>query len=67
MDCSFGHQIRSYVLDRDEVKDLRTGIVSKDATAVLDGDLDLFIEGALLSGVRPMPFRTPYTTAAVPD
>lgn len=43
-----GHQIRSYVLDPyKQVKDLRTGIVVEDADAVLDGDIDVFLEEAV--------------------
>lgn len=41
-----GHQIRDYVLDQNRVKDLRTGIESTPK-AVLNGELDDFIEAAL--------------------
>jgi peptide chain release factor 2 len=47
-DIGWGHQIRSYVLQPYQlVKDLRTGITSSNPSAVLDGDLDSFMEAAL--------------------
>ena len=46
-DISWGSQIRSYILDASRVKDLRTGIETSDTQAVLNGDLDLFIEACL--------------------
>jgi peptide chain release factor 2 len=47
-DIGFGHQIRSYVLQPYQlVKDLRTGVESTNPSAVLDGDIDSFIEAAL--------------------
>ena len=46
----WGNQIRSYVLDQSRVKDLRTNIERSDPTAVLDGDLDGFIEASLKAG-----------------
>jgi peptide chain release factor 2 len=47
-DIGFGHQIRSYVLQPYQlVKDLRTGVESTNPSAVLDGDIDRFIEAAL--------------------
>ncbi len=46
-DIGWGHQIRSYVLDQSRVKDLRTGVESGNPQAVLDGDLDRFIEASL--------------------
>lgn len=51
MDISWGSQIRSYVLDMSRIKDLRTGVEVMNTQAVLDGDLDKFIEASLLSGV----------------
>lgn len=51
MDIGWGSQIRSYVLDQSRVKDLRTGIESGQPEAVLDGDLDKFIEASLKSGL----------------
>ena len=48
---SWGSQIRSYVLDDARVKDLRTGIETTNTQAVLDGDLDRFIEASLKEGV----------------
>nr|WP_020790689.1 peptide chain release factor 2 [Gordonia desulfuricans] len=45
---SWGNQMRSYVLHPYQmVKDLRTGVESNNPTAVLDGDLDTFIEAAI--------------------
>lgn len=50
-DIGWGHQIRSYVLDQSRVKDLRTNVETGNTTAVLDGDLDQFIEASLKMGV----------------
>ncbi|MDP2560640.1 peptide chain release factor 2 [Psychrobium sp. 1_MG-2023] len=50
-DIGWGSQIRSYVLDASRIKDLRTGIESSNTGAVLDGDLDKFIEASLKSGL----------------
>ena len=49
-DIGWGSQIRSYVLDQSRIKDLRTGVETGNTQAVLDGDLDLFIEASLKSG-----------------
>ena len=49
-DIGWGSQIRSYVLDQSRIKDLRTGIETGNTQAVLDGDLDSFIEASLKSG-----------------
>ena len=47
-DIAWGHQIRSYVLQPyTMVKDLRTGEERAQASAVLDGDLDPFINAYL--------------------
>ena len=46
-DIGWGHQIRSYVLDQSRVKDLRTSVETGNTGAVLDGDLDQFIEASL--------------------
>ena len=47
-DIGWGHQIRSYVLQPYQmVKDLRTGVTSPSPAAVLDGDLDSFMQAAL--------------------
>jgi peptide chain release factor 2 len=52
-DIGWGHQIRSYVLQPYQmVKDLRTGVVSTNPAAVLDGDLTAFIEAALAQRVH---------------
>ncbi len=50
-DIGWGSQIRSYVLDQSRVKDLRTGVETGNPNAVLDGDLDRFIEASLKSGL----------------
>ena len=50
-EITWGSQIRSYVLDMSRIKDLRTGIEVGNTQAVLDGDLDKFIEASLLSGL----------------
>jgi peptide chain release factor 2 len=50
-DIGWGHQIRSYVLDQSRIKDLRTGVETGNTQAVLDGDLDLFIEASLKKGL----------------
>jgi peptide chain release factor 2 len=50
-DIGWGSQIRSYVLDQSRIKDLRTGYETGNTQAVLDGDLDSFIEASLKAGV----------------
>lgn len=50
-DIGWGSQIRSYVLDQSRIKDLRTNIEVGNTQAVLDGDLDQFIEASLKQGV----------------
>lgn len=50
-DIGWGSQIRSYVLDQSRIKDLRTGVESSNPNAVLDGDLDQFIEASLKAGL----------------
>ncbi|NDU87722.1 MAG: peptide chain release factor 2 [Ferrovum sp.] len=50
-DIGWGHQIRSYVLDQSRIKDLRTLVEVGNTQAVLDGDLELFIEASLKQGV----------------
>ncbi len=50
-DIGWGSQIRSYVLDQSRIKDLRTGVETSNTQAVLDGDLDAFIEASLKSGL----------------
>lgn len=49
-DIGWGSQIRSYVLDQSRIKDLRTSVETGNTQAVLDGDLDQFIEASLKSG-----------------
>ena len=50
-DIGWGSQIRSYVLDQSRIKDLRTGIETSNPAAVLDGDLDRFMEASLKMGL----------------
>ncbi len=50
-DIGWGSQIRSYVLDQSRIKDLRTGVETGNTQAVLDGDLDPFIEASLKKGL----------------
>jgi peptide chain release factor 2 len=47
----WGSQIRSYVLDQSRIKDLRTGVESRNTQLVLDGDLNQFIETSLKTGL----------------
>ena len=48
----FGSQIRSYVMHPySMVKDHRTNVETSNVNKVLDGDLDLFIEGSLKKGI----------------
>lgn len=51
-DITWGSQIRSYVLDASRIKDLRTGVETANTQAVLDGDLDKFIEASLKQGIE---------------
>ncbi|PIJ59884.1 peptide chain release factor 2 [Erwinia sp. OLMDLW33] len=50
-DIGWGSQIRSYVLDDSRIKDLRTNVETRNTQAVLDGDLDRFIEASLKAGL----------------
>lgn len=50
-DIGWGSQIRSYVLDQSRIKDLRTGVENTNTSAVLDGDLDEFMQASLKSGL----------------
>jgi peptide chain release factor 2 len=50
-DIGWGSQIRSYVLDDQRIKDLRTSVQTSNCNAVLDGDLDQFIEASLKAGI----------------
>ena len=50
-DIGWGSQIRSYVLDDSRIKDLRTGVETSNTQAVLDGDLDKFLEASLKAGL----------------
>ena len=52
-EIGWGHQIRSYVLQPYQlVKDLRTSVESPNPSAVLDGDIDAFIEAALAERIH---------------
>jgi len=50
-DIGWGHQIRSYILDKSLIKDLRTNVEISNTKSVLDGDLDTFISASLKQGV----------------
>ncbi len=50
-DIGWGSQIRSYVLDASRIKDLRTNVETGNTQAVLDGDLDQFVEASLKQGL----------------
>lgn len=50
-DIGWGSQIRSYVLDDSRIKDLRTGVETRNTQAVLDGALDPFIQASLKKGL----------------
>jgi peptide chain release factor 2 len=50
-EIGWGSQIRSYVLDQSRIKDLRTGVETGNPQAVLDGDLDQFMEASLKQGL----------------
>ena len=50
-DIGWGSQIRSYVLDDSRIKDLRTGIETRNTQSVLDGALDPFIQASLKQGL----------------
>ena len=50
-EIGWGNQIRSYVFQPYQmVKDLRTGVETSNVQAVMDGDLDSFVNGWLRSG-----------------
>jgi peptide chain release factor 2 len=50
-DIGWGSQIRSYVLDDQRIKDLRTSVQTSNCQSVLDGSLDQFIEASLKAGL----------------
>lgn len=50
-DIGWGSQIRSYVLDDQRIKDLRTHVQTSNCGSVLDGDLDMFIVASLKKGL----------------
>ncbi len=51
LSIGWGSQIRSYVLDASRIKDLRTGAETSNTQAVLDGDIDMFLEASLKQGI----------------
>jgi peptide chain release factor 2 len=52
-DIGWGHQIRSYVLQPYQmIKDLRTGVETSGTQAVLDGDIDRFLEASLAARIK---------------
>jgi peptide chain release factor 2 len=52
-DIGWGHQIRSYVLQPYQmIKDLRTGVETSSTQAVLDGDIDRFLEASLAERIK---------------
>jgi len=52
-EIGWGHQIRSYVLQPYQiVKDMRTGVESTNPPAVLDGDIDAFVQAALAQRIQ---------------
>lgn len=50
-DIGWGRQIRSYILDDSRVKDLRTNLETRNIQAILNGNLDKFIEASLKAGL----------------
>lgn len=50
-DIGWGSQIRSYVLDDQRIKDLRTNVQTSNCGTVLDGGLDMFMEASLKAGL----------------
>ncbi|MGD8176806.1 peptide chain release factor 2 [Marinimicrobium sp. ARAG 43.8] len=50
-DIGWGSQIRSYVLDDQRIKDLRTSVQTSNCQSVLDGALDPFIVASLKAGL----------------
>ena len=50
-DIGWGSQIRNYVLDQSRIKDLRTGVEMGNTQAVLDGQLNRFLEASLKQGL----------------
>jgi peptide chain release factor 2 len=52
-EIGWGHQIRSYVLQPYQmVKDARTGAETSQSQAVLDGDIDMFLQASLASRIK---------------
>lgn len=52
-EIGWGHQIRSYVLQPYQmIKDLRTNVETSNSNAVLDGDIDMFLEASLAARLK---------------
>lgn len=51
LNIGWGSQIRSYILDDARIKDLRTGVESRDIQSILNGKIDIFVKKSLTLGV----------------
>ncbi|MCV2499860.1 MAG: peptide chain release factor 2 [Candidatus Lightella neohaematopini] len=48
---NWGNHIRSYIIDNSLIKDIRTGIETRNVQSVLNGNLDKFIKASLKAGL----------------